>query len=119
MTQIPDISDTELADIHAALEKRYGKAVETQLADTELRLDPPSPALTSCPTVFWSERDANFVVCKVGPSHYRCQFYYSPREQFGTGREVYDDLQQCVTVLLQVQADHERQTALDAGRTVS
>ena len=27
-------------------------------------------------------------------------------------REVYDDLQQCVTVLLQVQADHERQLAM-------
>ncbi len=112
MTQIPDFSDAELAIIHAALEKRYGQPVESQLADSELRLDPPSPALTPCPTVFWSERDANFVVCKVGASHYRCQFFYSPREQFGTGREVYDDLQQCVTVLLQVQADHERQAGM-------
>jgi hypothetical protein len=49
MTQIPDFSDAELAIIHAALEKRYGKPVETELADTELRLDPPVAGVDPVP----------------------------------------------------------------------
>ncbi|TRZ55233.1 MAG: hypothetical protein D4S02_18050, partial [Rhodocyclaceae bacterium] len=64
--------------------------------------------LTDCPTLFWSERGADFVICKVGESRYRCQFFYSEQEQFGTGRDVYDILSECVTTLLQVQADHEK-----------
>jgi len=54
------------------------------------------------------ERGADFVICKVGESRYRCQFFYSDQEQFGTGRDVYDNLAECVTILLQVQADHEQ-----------
>jgi len=118
MTQIPDFSDAERALIHAAVVKRYGQPIEIELAESELRLDPSVPILTACPTLFWSERGANFVICKLGATQYRCQFFYSPREQFGTGHEVYDDLQQCVTVLLQVQADHERQRAITGDSAV-
>ena len=112
MNQIPDFSETELWIIRSAVNQRYGKAVELQLADSDLRLDPAVSVLTTCPTVFWMERDANFVICKVAEGHYRSQFFYSIRDQFGTGREVYDDLAECVTILLQVQSDHERDGAL-------
>lgn len=71
-----------------------------------------------CPTIYWSERGAHFVVFKVGEGRYRCQFFYSEAEQFGTGRDEYDDLESCVMTLLQVQSDHERQLALvSAGAT--
>lgn len=115
MNQIPDFTDTELWVIRSAVTQRYGKTVELQLADSELKLDPAAPVLSTCPTVFWSERGANFVVCKIGEEHYRSQFFYSVRDQYGTGREVYDDLAECVTILLQVQSDHERDKGLSSG----
>jgi len=105
---IPDITTNEQHIVSEALLQRYGKLVALQLADSELQLDPLSTQLTDCPTLFWSERGADFVICKVGESRYRCQFFYSEQEQFGTGRDVYDILSECVTTLLQVQADHEK-----------
>ena len=116
MTSIPDFSDTELWVARTAIHERYGKAVATELADSELRLDRESTALTVCPTLFWTERDTSFVVFKTGEGQYRCQFFYSAHEQYGTGRETYGDIGECVTHLLQLQADHERQRALESER---
>ncbi|MGA8862706.1 MAG: hypothetical protein WBM09_06480 [Gallionella sp.] len=56
-------------------------------------------------------RGAQFVVCKVAQERYRCQFFYSETEQYGTGHEQYDSVGDCVVTLLQVQSDHERQMA--------
>lgn len=67
MTPLPDFSD--------ALKKRHGKSIDIELADSELRLDPKVPVLTSCPAVFWSGHNANFVICKLGDRHFRGQFY--------------------------------------------
>jgi len=114
MNQIPDFDETELWVIRSAVTQRYGKTVNLQLADSELRLDADSRVLTSCPTVFWAERGANFVICKIGAGRYHSQFFYSIREQYGTGRDVYDDLAECVTILLQVQSDHERDKGLES-----
>ena len=77
------------------------------MTDVEMQLDPSNPALTACPALYWNERGAEFIVSKVGESRFRCQFMYSANEQFGTGREVFDDLLDCVVTLLRVQADHE------------
>lgn len=111
MSQVPDFTDSELWIIRTTLKERYGKDVETQLADVELRLDPGAREVTSCPAVYWSERGANFVLCKVGEKQYHAQFYYGSSRQYGTGRDRYDELGDCVTTLLQVQADHERERA--------
>jgi uncharacterized protein YegP (UPF0339 family) len=108
MNQVPDFTETELWAIRTALNERYGKEVEIQLADSELRLNPESTTMTSCPTAFWSESGTNFVIFKIDEGEYRNQFFYRNREQFGTGREYYDNIAECVTTLLQVQADHER-----------
>ena len=107
MSGIPDFNDTELWLARSVLTERYGKAVAPELADSELRLDPESTVLTACPTLFWSERAANFVVFKIGEGRYRCQFFYGPNEEYGTGRDSYDDIAECVTHVLQLQADHE------------
>ena len=53
----------------------------------------------------------------MGDQRFRCQFFYSPSEIFGTGRDVYDNLSDCVTTLLKLQADHHgtRAAALPDG----
>jgi len=112
MISIPDFTDTELSVARSAINERYGKTVAIDLADSELRLDRESTALTLCPTIFWTERTTSFVVFKVGESRYRCQFFYSAHEQYGTGRDEYEDIGKCVTHVLQLQADHEAKRGL-------
>ena len=101
-TTIPDFTDAELKLVSASLFERYGKLVPVQLADSELQLDALSEELTLCPTIYWAERGAQFVVCKVAPDRYRCQFFYSETEQYGTGHDEYNSLGDCVLILLQV-----------------
>jgi hypothetical protein len=110
-TTIPDFTDAEQKLVSASLFERYGKLVPLQLADSELQLDVLSEELTLCPTLYWVERGAQFVVCKVAADHYRCQFFYSETEQYGTGHDEYNSLGDSVVTLLQVQSDHERQLA--------
>lgn len=116
---IADFTSDELDSVREIVEERYGRPVQLDLADSELRLDPSSRELSSCPTIYWKERDAAFVIFKVGESRYRCQFFYSVKDQFGTGIEEYSDLVQCTMTLLQVQADHEadRQGAFPGGHS--
>jgi hypothetical protein len=106
---IPDFNSAERWVIESALKERYGHIVALELADSELRLDPEAPVLTTCPTVFWSERGCNFVIFKTGEERYRSLFYYSDEEHYGTGRSEYDELAECIGLLLKLQADHEKQ----------
>lgn len=106
---IPDFTETDRWVVDTTLKERYGKAIEVKQADVELRLSQADRELTLCPALFWAERGAGFVLAKTGDNRFRCQFYYSVREQYGTGREEYDDLAECVTALLKLQADHEAQ----------
>jgi len=119
MTQtIPDFNDAEHKLVSGILYERYGKLVPMQLADSELQFDELSDDLTVCPTIYWAERGAQFAVCKTAAERYRCQFFYSETEQYGTGHEQYDSLGDCVVTLLQVQSDHERQMAnISSGAT--
>jgi hypothetical protein len=106
---IADFNSAERWVIESALKERYGHFVPIELADSELKLDPDAPVLTTCPSVFWSERGCNFLIFKTGEDRYRCLFYYSDEEQYGTGRTEYDELAECVSLLLKLQADHEKQ----------
>ena len=107
MSGIPDFTEAERWVVDATLKERYGQAIEVQQADVELRLDPGVPELTLCPALVWKERGAGFVISKAGDNRFRCQFFYSVREQYGTGKAEYDDLLECVVALLKLQADHE------------
>lgn len=109
---ISDFSNEMQDYVAGLLEQRYDHAVELQLADIEVQLNPLEEKLTLCPALFWAERNANFVVYKVGENTFRTQFFYSPAEQFGTGIDEFDDLKKCVITVLQVQADQERVTIL-------
>jgi hypothetical protein len=106
---IPDFSAAELDTVHTIARQRFKQGIELHAADAELRLDAGSPALTECPTLFFQERGCNFAIFKTGFSEYRCQFFYQPDEQYGTGRTHYTDLTECVAALLQTQSDHERE----------
>lgn len=106
---IPDFTDVELKLINQTLFERYGRMVALQLAEAEVQLEPESETLTNCPVAYWEERGAHFVVFKLGASLYKSQFFYNEAAQFGTGKESFDNLGDCVIVTLQVQADHEQQ----------
>jgi len=109
VSKIPDFSDSEMWIIKSTLEERYGEAPDIQQAESEMRLDRGSIELALCPTVYWETGGCHFVIAKAGDRHYRCQFFYRIHQMYGTGREDYDDLTECVVTLLQVQADHHRQ----------
>ncbi|MGE0081184.1 MAG: hypothetical protein AB7U81_07800 [Thiohalomonadaceae bacterium] len=109
MKNIADFSPTERQLVSQTLFERYGRQVPLEDADAELALEPDSDELTTCPTLYWEERGAHFVVFKTGNSRFRAQFFYSEAQQFGTGKEEFDNLGDCLITLLQVQSDHERQ----------
>lgn len=106
---IPDFTDSELKLTNQTLLERYGHMVALQSADAEVQLEPDSDDLTTCPVIYWEERGAHFVVFKLGTSRFKAQFFYSDTTQYGTGKESFDNVGDCVITLLQVQADHEQQ----------
>ena len=112
---VSDFTAVERELVAKLLQHRYGKPVEPEMADSELKLDAASGELTLCPTLYWSQRGAHFVVCKVAPERYRCQFFYSDADHYGTGLDDYTDLKTCVLTLLRVQADHESRSASISG----
>ena len=116
MDPIPDFTPDEQRQVAALLQRRYGAGVALELAESELGLDPGAGALTTCPTLYWTAQGAHFVVFRVAPARYRCQFFYTDADQYGTGREEYDDLETCVRTLLQVQADHAQESAAASAR---
>lgn len=103
---IPDFTDNEFQLVNQILLERYNRLVPLQAAEVELLLRPDDKEPTPCPALYWSELGAEFIVAKFGEQRFRCQFFYSENEIFGTGHEFYDNLGDCVTNLLQLQADH-------------
>ncbi len=117
---VPDFTEAEQKLVATQLFHRYGKLVPLQLADSELQLDSASSHLTLCPTLYWTERGAHFVICKIADGRYRSQFFYSEADQYGTGKDEYPDLRACVVTLLQVQSDHERHLSnISSGATAA
>ncbi len=103
---LPDFTDNEYQLVNQILLERYNRIVPLQAVEVELLLSPEDKMPTPCPALYWSELGCEFVVAKTGDQRFRCQFFYSPNEIFGTAREVYDNLGDCVTTLLKLQADH-------------
>lgn len=109
MSTIKDITDTEQWAVSTTLKERWpGQDVDLQLADVETKLFPHDRELTTCPALFWQVGDTSFVLIKVGERTYRSQFYYKGFQQYGTGKAEFDDIGDCITTLLQVHADKER-----------
>jgi hypothetical protein len=116
---LPDFTDTEFQLVNQILLERYSRIVPLQAVEVEMLLSPEDKMPTPCPALYWGELGCEFVVAKTGAQRFRCQFFYSPSEIFGTGRDVYDNLGDCVTTLLKLQADHHgtRSAALPEGAT--
>lgn len=105
---IPKFTERETNLVRQCIKERYGHDVTFDAAaEAELQLNALKDDLTTCPTLTWRDQNANFVIFKTGDSRFRCQFYYTDVEQFGTGKDEYDNLGDCAITLLQVQADHE------------
>lgn len=104
---ISKFTERERNLVRQTIKERYGTEVTFQDVDAELQLNLLEDTLTTCPSLTWDERGAHFVIFKTGDSRFRCQFYYTDVEQFGTGKDEYDNLGDCIVTLLQVQADHE------------
>jgi hypothetical protein len=107
MSTIPDFNDSELWTVQTTLKERYGRDIEVELAETEVRLSSHTSNMTPCPTLYWQAGDGcHFLVVKTGAERYRCQFFYRVHQMYGTGIEEYDNLTECIVTLLQVQADY-------------
>jgi len=114
MSEVEDISKTELWLVETTLKERYGdNPPEIELGDAEIRLYPSDRELTACPLVHWQHNKCHFVIFKIGDNRYRAQFFYRSYQQYGTGVNQYDDLTECLVSLLQVQADHQAQESGD------
>jgi hypothetical protein len=109
MSAILDFDAQERRQIDAALAQRFGHAPGLEPADSELRLDPGTPVLTSCPTLYWGVNDCHFLLFKTGERRYRCQFFYTEKEHYGAGALEFGDLRECITALLRAQADQDKE----------
>jgi len=107
MSTIPDFNESELWTVQSTLNERYGREMDVQLAETDVRLSLHTTDMVPCPTLYWQADDGcHFLVVKTGAERYRCQFFYRVHQMFGTGIDDYDNLTECVVTLLQMQADY-------------
>lgn len=106
---IPQYTAREKNLVSQTLVERFGQPIPVQAIQAEIQLDMLKEDLTQCPALTWQEGVCHFVVFKTGDSRFRCQFYYTDAEQFGTAQLEYDNLGDCVIDLLQVQGKHEEE----------
>jgi len=103
---VNDFSADELKLIDDALEKRYGNPVKTERVDIEFG----DAEVAECPALYWEHDGCHFIIAKAEDKKFFNQFFYDDDEQFGTEKP-FDDLEICMTTLLQVQANHELKKA--------
>ncbi|MBI1423884.1 MAG: hypothetical protein GC149_10500 [Gammaproteobacteria bacterium] len=106
-TPVPDFTKDEIRVIQDTLKERYGHAMEIELAEAEMRLNPALTEMTLCPIVYWEVGDCHFVVAKVDKYHFMNHFYYRLYQTYATEKRRYDDVLDCVVSLLRAQADYE------------
>lgn len=96
--------------ISQALLERFGEPVPLEPVDAELQLNLLKEEFAFCPSIMWRRDGTNFIVFKTGDERYRCLFYYNEAMLFGTGKDEYNNLGDCVVTLLQVHSDQETQS---------
>jgi hypothetical protein len=86
-TTIPDFTDAEQKLVSTALFERYDKLVPLQLADSELQLHASSDELLYARRFIGPSAARNLSCAKLLPTAFRCQFFYTESEHFGTGHD--------------------------------
>jgi hypothetical protein len=106
MTKISDFDEIETQQVQTHIDQRWPDEVITiELADVELELNEISTESTSYPTVVWQAEDCSFLVIKSGKKEFRGLFFYEDSEHFSTDQDYFTDINHCVMMLLQTQAE--------------
>jgi len=114
-----DFTDREWQLVHELLRQRYGARVGLDPIEVDVASAADAES-ACCPGLHWCERGAHFVVVRIAGAAWRGQFFYDDETLLGPGERVFDDLGDCVTTLLRLQADDERQrSAGSASRKVA
>ncbi len=100
-----DYTDKELQSVRQVLNQRYRFQVEMHLADCEVQPDAKYDARVERPALYWRALGCNFVVIKLADNQFRGTYFYQPDEHFPHAQQTYIDPLNCVTALLQCQAD--------------
>lgn len=102
MTQIQDYTQKKQKIVQNSITDHWrNEAVEIQIADFEVQIDPKNSDLTECPALFWLVNSCNFIIIKCGAAKFKCNFFYKELEQMSTEAEKHKNMQECVTTLLQ------------------
>jgi len=109
-----DFTDTELWTLRETLRERYGREIELQFGEAEMRLQRQDRQLVACPIAAWNDGDCTLLVAKAGAGDFRAEFFYRVHQHYGTGFDRFDNLAECAVTLLQVQTDHARQLQQEA-----
>ena len=75
MPEIADINTTEKWIIETTLKERYGKPIEYQLADADIRLHLSDRETTSCPLLYWEMDACHFTTFKTGEKNTDASFF--------------------------------------------
>ncbi len=110
MPTAPEFSDAELYRIKEMLIQHYQKDIQMNLVNFDAVLSTHDKIAATCPAIYWHAHGTNFVVSKTGLSEYRGLFYYTPHELFEIGTDGFDNIEECVTAVLQTQGDNRRQS---------
>ncbi len=100
-----DYTEREWQAVQQALNERYKSPVEIHLADCEVQPDKAHNERVERPAIFWSALDCNFVLIKMADDEFQGFFFYQPDEHFASAQQTYSNAVNCVTALLQSQAD--------------
>ncbi len=100
-----DYTDQELQSVEQLLQARYRTPVDLHLADCEVQPDKEKAERVERPAIFWSALDCNFVLIKMAEKQFQGFYFYQPDEHFAGAQQTYADVINCVTALLQHQAD--------------
>ena len=108
MSEASAFSDADWHLVQSALRERFGRQVNVEEVETEIRLNPADRELTVCPALYWKEDGCNFVVSKTGDNQFRSMFFWSVKDRFSTGKEEYDNLGDCLVTTLKMQEEAAR-----------
>lgn len=85
-------------------ERWKDKNITVHLADIDYTKE-EEETVQAYPALVWEDKNTTFIVLKMGMLTYKSFFYYLKNKRYDTGILEYNDLQECVTSLMQSQAD--------------